>query len=111
MTNLRKKAWSSTDQIGDGEFDYQQCSFLSESNNFQIVFFFFFFLLASFYTKPHQFSIMIILIYTGFKSKGIHLINAKLCLDVGYDKYIIPSNFGGFIMSGFEVIVITELSE
>ena len=41
MTNLRKKAWSSTDQIGDGEFDYQQCSFLSESNNFQIVFFFF----------------------------------------------------------------------
>ena len=75
------------------------------------LFFFFFFLLASFYTKPHQFSIMIILIYTGFKSKGIHLINAKLCLDVGYDKYIIPSNFGGFIMSGFEVIVITELSE
>ena len=73
--------------------------------------FFSFFLLASFYTKPHQFSIMIILIYTGFKSKGIHLINAKLCLDVGYDKYIIPSNFGGFIMSGFEVIVITELSE
>ena len=73
--------------------------------------FFFFFLLASFYTKPHQFSKMIILIYTGFKSKGIHLINAKLCLDVGYDKYIIPSNFGGFIMSGFEVIVITELSE
>ena len=54
---------------------------------------------------------MIILIYTGFKSKGIDLINAKLCLDVGYDKYIILSNFGGFIMSGFEVIVITELSE
>ena len=75
------------------------------------LFLFFFFLLASFYTKPHQFSIMIILIYTGFKSKGIHLINAKLCLDVGYDKYIILSNFGGFIMSGFEVIVITELSE
>ena len=72
---------------------------------------FFFFLLASFYTKPHQFSIMIILIYTGFKSKGIDLINAKLRLDVGYDKYIILSNFGGFIMSGFEVIVITELSE
>ena len=48
MTNLRKKAWSSTDQIGDGEFDYQQCSFLSESNNFQIVFFS---CLASFYTK------------------------------------------------------------
>ena len=108
MANLRKKAWSSTDQIGDGELDYQQCSFLSESNNFQIVFFF---LLASFYTKPHQFSIMIILIYTGFKSKGIDLINAKLCLDVGYDKYIILSNFGGFVMSGFEVIVITELSE
>ena len=72
---------------------------------------FFFFLLASFYTKPHQFSIMIFLIYTGFKSKGIDLINAKLCLDVGYDKYIILSNFGGFVMSGFEVIVITELSE
>ena len=78
---------------------------------FKLFLFCFFFLLASFYTKPHQFSIMIILIYTGFKSKGIHLINAKLCLDVGYDKYIIPSNFGGFIMSGFEVIVITELSE
>ena len=62
----------------------------------------------SFYTKPHQFSIIIIFIYTGFKSKGIHLINAKLCLDVGYDKYIILSNFGGFIMSVFEVIVITK---
>ena len=78
---------------------------------FKLFLFFFFFLLASFYTKPHQFSIMIILIYTGFKSKGIDLINAKLCLDVGYDKYIIVSNFGGFVMSGFEVIVITELSE
>ena len=106
MTNLRKKARSSTDQMGHGEFDYQQCSFLSESDNFQIAFFFS--CLASFYTKPHQFSKMIILIYTGFKSKGTHLINAKLCLDVGYDKYIILSNFGGFIMSGFEVIVITE---
>ena len=51
---------------------------------------------------------MITLIYTGFKSKRIHLINAKLCLDVGYDKYIILSNFGDFIKSGFEVIVITE---
>ena len=30
----------------------------------------------------------------------------KLCLDVRYNKYSILSNFGGFIMSGFEVIVI-----
>ena len=110
MTNLlKKKAWSWTDQIADGEFHYQQGSFLSESNNLQIVFFFFF--LLSILLYKDQFSIMIILIYTGFKSKGIDLINAKLCLDVGYDKYIILSNFGGFVMSGFEVIVITELSE
>ena len=78
------------------------------SRNLITVKMFFFSCLASFYTKLHQFSIMIILIYTGLKSKVIHLINAKLRLDVGYDKYIILSNFGGFIMSGFEVIPITE---
>ena len=30
----------------------------------------------------------------------------KLCLDVRYDKLVSRSNFGGFIVSGFEVIVI-----